>query len=559
MKIDEKSKNWAEEVLEFTGKSEMFGLLDILPFYVILIDANHHILFANQKVKEKLGFNQEELIGQYCPKVVHGAEGHYPGCPLEEAIRTGRAQEREIYDEKLDSWLNSAIYPTTYRTREGVGVYLHFVQEITERKKSEKEREQFLAKGQDLSTEAKRRADELDAIFISLVEPVITFDARRVITNINAAAKQLLGFNPLWFRQDNSIEDVVSLFEKDKKTRIDGTIAQRALRGQKIIDEQFIFKNRQGEEIVVLVSASPIRSQNKILGGVVVLHEITEIVKMENALKKAHDELELEVAERTAQLVEANEKLKTEIAEHKQAEEGLIKTQKELNDAKRLSDIGTLAAMVAHELRNPLTVIKLAIYSIKKKNSNQAIESHLANIETKISDSEQIINNLLFYSKIQKPRREDVLIYDLLEECVKNVRNKFSDLKVKIRENYKKIKKITINFDPLQMKEVFNNILNNAFESLSNGRGEVEVAADYDESREEINIIFKDNGSGIDPDDLKKVGEPFFSRKSRGTGLGLTVCFRIIGLHGGKIDVKSDKGKGTTFKITLPVNSKEEG
>lgn len=239
------------------------------------------------------------------------------------------------------------------------------------------------------------------------------------------------------------------------------------------------------------------------------------------------------------------------VTECKWTQNELIKAQKELNESKRLSDIGILAATIAHELRNPLGVIRAATYNLKRKSHDPALESHFNNIEKKILESDQIINNLLFYSRIKMPRYETVRLYDILEECVKAAKDKYKKWEVKLNKRYISIKKIFMDVDPLQIKEVFINLLDNAYESLPHNNGEISVEADL-EKDEEVRISFKDNGVGIDEEDLKKIPQSFFTRKETGTGLGLSVSYQIISLHDGKIEAESVKGKGTKFTIILP-------
>jgi signal transduction histidine kinase len=106
--------------------------------------------------------------------------------------------------------------------------------------------------------------------------------------------------------------------------------------------------------------------------------------------------------------------------------------------------------------------------------------------------------------------------------------------------------------DPLQLKEVFNNILDNACQALDKESGCINVSAALDGNKNVI-ITIEDNGAGIEPEDIKRLFEPFFTRKSKGTGLGLTICNQLVGLHNGRIDVESSLGRGTIVKLTLPV------
>ncbi|MDD4954853.1 MAG: ATP-binding protein [Candidatus Omnitrophica bacterium] len=231
----------------------------------------------------------------------------------------------------------------------------------------------------------------------------------------------------------------------------------------------------------------------------------------------------------------------------------LLKAQKDLFNAKHLSDIGTLAATIAHELRNPLAAIKLATYNMKHSKLNLGIDKHIANINKKIDESEQIINNLLFYSRIKSPHYQKININEILNECIDQAREQFEKFKPEIHRKFQCLENITIDADPTQIKEMCSNILNNACDAISEKNGTVEVSAEYING-DYIKIYFKDTGMGIDEAHLAKIFEPFFTTKARGTGLGLAVSLHIAHLHHGNIDVLSRQYEGTTLVVTLPIN-----
>ena len=228
----------------------------------------------------------------------------------------------------------------------------------------------------------------------------------------------------------------------------------------------------------------------------------------------------------------------------------LVKTQKELKQYSRLADIGTLAATVAHELRNPLGVIHLAAYNLKREKSDLADNRHLANIEKKVWEGNQIIDNLLSYARIKIPNYENVNIVNILDECVISAQERFGEKGIIIEKKYLDGLDF-IEADANQIREVFFNILNNACQACAPSGGRVELRARC--SGQTVEVTIEDTGVGIAPEDIERVFEPFFTRKSKGTGLGLTICNELVHLHQGNIKISSRQGKGTTVTVLLPV------
>jgi two-component system, sporulation sensor kinase E len=206
---------------------------------------------------------------------------------------------------------------------------------------------------------------------------------------------------------------------------------------------------------------------------------------------------------------------------------------------------------VAHELRTPLAAIRTASYNIRKKSDNPMLESNLENIDKKIIDSDQIIKNLLTYSHIKVPRYEQVDVCALMNECVSLAKELYHGYKVTVRMPARHPKNCVIEADPTQLKEVFTNVLNNAYESFPQQKGtiwlSVVTAGNY------IKISVKDNGHGVDRDNLKRITEPFFTTKAKGTGLVLSICQQIIEMHNGKVKIESRANKGTTVTVILPI------
>jgi len=120
-------------------ESRLLHILDALPFGVFLVDSNRKILAVNEAMKSNFGFNETQLIGKYCPILVHQTSEPIVECPLNEALRTGEAAQREIFDPRNQRWIDAAVYPILIQTEDDRPIYLHFVRDITEIKATEAE------------------------------------------------------------------------------------------------------------------------------------------------------------------------------------------------------------------------------------------------------------------------------------------------------------------------------------------------------------------------------------------------------------------------------------
>lgn len=259
-------------------------------------------------------------------------------------------------------------------------------------------------------------------------------------------------------------------------------------------------------------------------------------------------------------ITELKEKQKVLIKEKEHAEKEVKEKEKELDEAKRLSDIGALASIVAHELRNPLSVIRAAMYNLNRKNKNSSLNKHISRVEHSIDDSEWVINNLLQYSRVKMPIVKKIPVKKLLTECIKTAKSSFYSKKVKIVGDYSGLKNKIIEADPYQLRQVLNNILINSIEAVPERDGKIEIGVKSDKigKKDAISITIGDNGSGISEVIGEKIFEPFFTTKTKGTGLGLAICAQIIGLHKGWIKLNnSGEKKGTSFTIMLPVKNED--
>jgi PAS domain S-box-containing protein len=259
-----------------------------------------------------------------------------------------------------------------------------------------------------------------------------------------------------------------------------------------------------------------------------IIRDMRMIRQAQEVLKRDKEALEKLVRERTAALVRAE----------------------------RLSDLGTALATITHELKNPITAIDLAAYNIKRKTGEQdIIGRQLETIEKKVQESNQIIDDVLAFTRINPPRLQEINLYTLLKECEHTVAARHHGIAIKLLIRKETVQDLRLKADPVQLTEVLSNLLNNAYDVLISSdhyrqTGVIEVSAG--ETEQDIIISIKDNGPGIPQAEKEKLFEPFFTTKPKGTGLGLAISKRIIENHGGKITIESESGKGTIINIYLP-------
>ena len=238
--------------------------------------------------------------------------------------------------------------------------------------------------------------------------------------------------------------------------------------------------------------------------------------------------------------------------------------------ATRLAELGEMSAGFAHEINNPLQIINneqalmVDILSemkekgeIRESESLSELEDSMNEVHVQIVRCTKITQAILKFGRKSEPILRDVALQPLIEEVVSMVEQNATVHGILIsRDITDDIPMVQGNQEQLQ--QVFINLLNNAVDAILTSRGstggQINIKA-YNGDRDNVNISVRDNGCGIDPEDMKKIFSPFFTTKpvGKGTGLGLSVCYGIIHDMGGVMEVESEPGSGTTFVIKLPA------
>jgi signal transduction histidine kinase len=303
------------------------------------------------------------------------------------------------------------------------------------------------------------------------------------------------------------------------------------------------------------------------------------------ALRELNEQLELRVNQRTAALENANRQLTQNIIELKQVNQKLESTQSQLLQSEKMASIGQLAAGVAHEINNPIGFVNsnlstlekyivslgsvLGAYEQLEKQLGANALAEVAEIKRKIDlpylledipnllkESQDglarvklIVQNLRDFSHVDESKWQ----LANLESCMDSTLNVASN---EIKYKAEVIKKYAglpqVECMPSQINQVFLNLLVNAAQAIET-KGVITIRTGIQDS--EVWLEVEDTGKGIPAENLKKIFDPFFTTKpvGKGTGLGLSVSFGIVQKHGGRIDVRSESGKGTTMRVWLPI------
>jgi two-component system NtrC family sensor kinase len=239
----------------------------------------------------------------------------------------------------------------------------------------------------------------------------------------------------------------------------------------------------------------------------------------------------------------------------------LSEAQRQVYQSQKLAAVGQLAAGVAHEINNPLTgVLSYSSFLLKRAQDKPEFKEDLEVIVRETKRCRGIVQGLLDFARQSPPEKHDSDIGEIFERAIRIVQTQIDPLRVELKEDVRAdLPKIYA--DANQIQQVLVNLLLNANDAMGENGGTLMLTAQLAEDgatapaqHQKIEIRVSDTGCGIAPENLPKIFDPFFSTKGpKGTGLGLAVAWGIVEKHNGRIEVESEVGKGTTFRILLPT------
>jgi PAS domain S-box-containing protein len=367
----------------------------------------------------------------------------------------------------------------------------------------------------------------LRAVLASTLDPVITIDLYGRIKLASDSVERVFGWKPAELIGRN----VDLLMPEPHRSQHDEYLSRYRESGTTTIlgkSREFEAVRKDGSRFPCEVSVSRAELPEPI-GPVftAIIRDISDRKRAEAELRRLNDELE-----------------------HKNKE-----LESFAFNAEKLASIGKLAASIAHEIRNPLTSIKVRLYSIRRAVSRDTrLTERFRVVWEEIDRLESVVRNFLDFSRPPALKLQPNSVSRLVDKTLELVGQRLRELGIEtVRREDPNLP--IVHVDAEQMKQVLLNLLTNAAEAMPNG-GRIEITAGRGASENGSMVVVrvKDTGPGIPNDLVHHVFEPFFSTKEDGTGLGLCVSARIVERHGGRLELEETGRNGTCFAVWIPAS-----
>jgi len=493
---------------------------------IVLTNLDNEILLQNQRAEELFSGSEEASEGKRRALKMNDLlfSAYLSSAAVSSTEIIGR--DLTLVDPIEGSDIHFEVISTPAVNTQGDRIGLVSVfRDVTDLRRANEELARNFAKLQQAESEARRERDRLDLIIENVGQPVVVTDAGGNFILFNRRAESLFQQEQVSTRPTNLL-----LQQADAST----SRALAAVRANSVKLTSFISglasETRSGRQAEIELIAP----------------ETGELLQMEIT--------SVEVPDAKGQ-VTAVVSILHDLSEIRELERRRVEQQ--LFESEKLAAVGTLAASIAHEVNNPLEAIKNSLFLLKSTDDGATKERFL-NIAFKETERvSHIIRQMLGFAR-RSGGVEWVDVNQLVEETLVLVENKLNHSGIRVEREFDAALPV-VHAHPDQLRQVFLNLILNAQQSIGGvGRGgKIRIKTSRHEmaTQPSIAVEISDTGVGINQDDLARIFEPFFSTRRDGTGLGLWVTQNIVRYHGGRIEVKSETGKGTAFQIILPIDS----
>ena len=496
---------------------------------VIYYDSDGKIIMMNQAAEHILGKNLKQFSSSSLGKPEHPTLREngksFPDLehPSLVALRTGQTVRNVImgvFNPRLAAyrWISVDAVPVfTWGVTLPSEVYSVF-EDITERRQAE--------------TALRENERTLRALINAAKESILLFGIDGEILTANETAARRLGM---------TVEEVVG--KKWQSLVPADLLASRSERSNEVLrtGRPICFEDSR-DGIFFDHAAYPVRDENGAITAIALFsRDITAHKYSEEALRTSEEQLRV-----------LNSELEKMV---EQRTRELLESQKQYLHAEKLSAIGKLSASIAHEFNNPLQGILTVLNGLKKRAILEKEDSEL--LDEAIEEGDRIKDLILSLQEFNRPTTDRKSLMDInktLDSIFLLCKSDFRGKRITVMRDYAEhLPQIHAVSD--QIKQVFLNMLINAADACPQ-RGGVIVVSTRQENENRVALAIKDNGIGINPEDMERIFQPFYTTKPeiKGTGLGLSISYGIVQNHQGEIRVESHPGEGSTFTVLLPIN-----
>ncbi|MFC1502472.1 nitrogen regulation protein NR(II) [bacterium] len=378
------------------------------------------------------------------------------------------------------------------------------------------------------SEKLREFSEKFRLLFDSTSEGVFQSDLEGNILFMNRAGANILGF----IDQDQLIKSgfkTVDIYTSPKERTY---LLDRLMKNEGVNNRVVDVKRKDGKHVHLEFTAHALHDkEGKFYGVEGIFRDVTDRIHLEEEIKGYSVDLEKKVHEKT---------------------EEILTLELERIQLEKLAALGRMGASIVHEIRNPLSSIKMGLTTVMKRAD--LVEKDYRCLELaagEVSNLERILRDLLDFSKPQSLQFKEQDVNKVLDTVLNQMDEDLKQSKISLqRELCQTLPFVRVDMD--RLSQVFINIVLNAKQAMPEG-GTLRVSTALDTAKRIISIDIADSGIGMNQETLEKIVNPFFSTREEGTGLGLTISEKIVDAHGGKIHIKSKLHQGTSISIELPV------
>lgn len=475
------------------------------------LDPNQYIRRVNQTQADTLGYAKHELIGKHVTELLTEDSAKAFKERFPRIIMGEKVENEDLQFIRKDGSILEASYSSTMVYDEtGNPLRTRCIsRDIGEKKKMEREIKEHM---ENLGRLVEKRTQDRDAhaytrgLIESSPDALVTFDEQGIITDVNEETARLTGCS-----REELVGSQFGNYFTDPERAAEGV--RRSFKEGKVTDYELVMKSKAGKETHVSYNATVYKDEEgRVKGVFAAARDMTEIKRL----------------------------------------------QEQLVIAEKHVGIGRLAAGVAHEIKNQLAPALIEAQRVTgriengKRPSYEFILERARAVEEATRSANRITMALLDYARETKPEFASYNLRDSIEGVLSLHESRCRSANIELKLEAVGVQEIYA--DKRQIEQVLINIIDNAYEAIVS-KGEGGVITIFVKKEEQYTVIsIRDTGIGVPKEDQTTIFDPFFtSRSPRGTGLGLSISYGIVEKHGGRIDFESEPGRGSTFRVYLPI------